>query len=83
MPILDDIMDHDLLGPAIRQGMQKGLEQGVQRGELIILRRQLNRRFGVMPAAIDERLSTLSTAELEDLSVRLFDVKSIDELFAG
>jgi predicted transposase YdaD len=91
MPILDDIMDHDLLGPAIRQGMQKGLElglkqgvqQGVQRGELTILRRQLAKRFGALPAAIDERLSTLSTAQLEDLSVRLFDVKSIDELFAG
>ncbi len=83
MPILDDIMDHDLLGLAIRQGVQKGLEQGVQRGELIILRRQLNRRFGVMSAGIDERLSTLSTAELEGVSVRLFDVKSIDELFAG
>jgi predicted transposase YdaD len=91
MPILDDIMDHDLLGPAIRQGMQKGLEQGleqgvqrgVQRGELTILRRQLAKRFGALPATIDERLATLSTAELEDLSVRLFDIKSIDELFAG
>ena len=83
MPILDDIMDHDLLGPAIRQGMQKGLEQGVQRGELTVLRRMLSKRFGALPAAIDERLSTLSTAELEDLSVHLFDIKSIDEVFAG
>ncbi len=95
MPILDDIMDHDLLGPAIRQGMQKGLEQGLeqgvqkgleqgmQRGELTILRRVLSKRFGALPAALDERLSTLSAAELEDLSVRLFDVKSIDELFAS
>jgi len=83
MPILDDIMDHDLLGPAIRQGMQKGLEQGVQRGELTILRNVLSKRFGALPTAIDQRLSTLSAAELEDLSERLFDVKSIDELFAG
>jgi predicted transposase YdaD len=83
MPILDDIMDHDVLGPAIREGMQKGLEQGVQRGELTILRRQLAKRFGALSPAIDERLATLSTAELEDLSVRLFDIKSIDELFGG
>ncbi len=62
-------MDHDVLGPAIRAGMQKGLEQG------LALRR--------LAPAIDEHLSRLSTAELEDLSVRLFDVKSIDELFGG
>ena len=32
MPILDDIMDHDLLGPAIRQGIAQGLEQGREQG---------------------------------------------------
>ncbi len=85
MPILDDIMDHDVLGPAIRQGLQQGLQQGrkdgLQAGELIILRRQLNKRFGNLPPSIDERLSNLSTSELEDLSVRLFDAKTLDELF--
>ena len=30
MPILDDIMDHDVLGPAIREGMQKGRQEGRQ-----------------------------------------------------
>ncbi len=93
MPILDDIMDHDLLGPAIRQGMQKGLQegmekgiekgiaQGVQKGELNILGRQLSKRFGMLPPWVDERLSKLSTTELEELSLRLFDAKSIDDLF--
>jgi hypothetical protein len=38
MPILDDIMDHDVLGPAIRQGRQEGGQD--------ILRGQLNKRFG-------------------------------------
>ena len=62
---------------------KKDSTQGMQRGEVTILRRQLTKRFGALPAAIDERLSMLSTAELEDLSVRLFDVKSLDELFAS
>jgi predicted transposase YdaD len=74
MPILDDIMDHDVIGPAIREG--------VQRGELTILRRQLNKRFGALPAWAEERLTKLTTTELEDLSLRLFDAKSIDELFS-
>jgi predicted transposase YdaD len=86
MPILDDIMDHDVIGPAIREGLQQGrregLQQGLQQGELIILRRLLGKRFGALPTWVDERLTKLSSAELEELSLRLFDVKSIDELFS-
>jgi hypothetical protein len=70
MPILDDIMDHDVIGPAIRKG------------ERTILRHQLDKRFGAVPAWVDERLAQLSHTELEDLSIRLFDAKSIDELFS-
>ncbi len=85
MPILNDIMDHDLFGPIFREGKQAGLEQGmqqgVQHGEIAILRRLLAKRFGTPPAWVDERLAKLSTAELEDLSVRLFDTQSIEELF--
>jgi predicted transposase YdaD len=85
MPILDDIMDHDVIGPAIRQGLQQGrLEgklEGKQEGELIILRRLLDRRFGPLPAWADERLTRLSIAEIEDLSVRLLDAPTIEELF--
>ena len=85
MPILDDIMDHDVLGPAIRQGRQQGMEEGrqrgVQEGERTILRGLINKRFGELPAWVDQRLATLSQSELEDLSLRLFDVRTIDELF--
>jgi hypothetical protein len=91
MPILDDIMDHDLIGPAIRkgikqglkQGVEQGIRQGVQQGELAILRRQINKRFGSLPAWVDERLTKLSTAELEELSLRFIDAKSVDELFSS
>jgi predicted transposase YdaD len=85
MPILDDIMDHDVLGPTFREGLQKGLEQGVQQGaqqgELAIIRRLIHKRFGGMPTWVEESLANLSTVELEDLSVRLFDVQNIEELF--
>jgi hypothetical protein len=78
MPILNDIMDHDLLGPTFREGEQKGLQQG----ELTMLRRLLEKRFGAVPAWMDEHLAKLSTTELEEISLRLFDTKSIDELFS-
>jgi predicted transposase YdaD len=85
MPILNDIMDHDVLGPIFREGKeegkQEGLREGLQKGELAILRRQLAKRFGTPPAWVDQRLAKLSTAELEDLSLRLFDAQSFDQLF--
>jgi flagellar biosynthesis/type III secretory pathway protein FliH len=32
MPILNDIMDHKIIGPAIRKGLEQGLQQGLQQG---------------------------------------------------
>ncbi len=89
MPLLDNIMDHRVLGPAIRkgmkQGMEKGLEKGLEKGRkkegLLILRRQMAKRFGRIPAWAEERLTKLSVAELEDLSLRVLDAPSIVEMF--
>ena len=73
MPILDDIMDHDVIGPAIREGRLQG--------ELAVLRRLIAKRFGSVPSAVDERLLKLPIAELEDFSDKIIDAKTIDELF--
>ncbi len=77
MPILNDIMDHDLLGPVFRQGRQEGRQEG----ELALLRRQAIKRFGTLPAWADQRLASLSITEIEDISVRILDAKTIENLF--
>ncbi len=71
MPITEDIMDHEIIGPAIQQG------------ELIVIRRQIAKRFGPLPPWVDDRLAMLSTTELEDLSLRLLDAENLDQLFAS
>ncbi len=77
MPILDDIMDHDLLGPAIRQGLQEGRqEEG-----LAILQRLIEKRFGPLPPWVQERLAKSSIAAIEDLSLGVLDAKTLNELF--
>jgi hypothetical protein len=68
MPILNDIREHSVLG------------REYKKGELSVLRRQLEKRFGTVPAWAEERLSKLSPQELEDLSVGVLDAKSIDDL---
>jgi hypothetical protein len=81
MPILDDLMSHDVIGPAMRKSRKEGLQEGLQEGELIILRRMIAKRFGSLPARLDKKLSKFSRPELEDLSLRLLDAKSINDLF--
>jgi predicted transposase YdaD len=82
MPITADIMDNDIIGPAIRQGLQQGRQEGRQEGELTILRRLMIKRFGPLPPWADDRLTALSTTELEELSLRLLNSHTIEELFA-
>jgi len=86
MPITASLLDHDLLGPVlkqgIRQGMEQGIEQGAHQGAEAVLRRLMQKRFGPLPEWANTRLSEFTTPELEDLSLRLLDVQTLDELFA-
>ncbi len=94
MPIDLDIHDHEVLGPIIiaaekkaqqkghEQGLQAGLQAGVQAGQLALLRRQIEKRFGALPRWATERLEAMPAAELENLSERVLDAVSMDDLFA-
>jgi len=109
MPILNDIMDHEVIGPATRKGLQQGLQQGLKEGlkegrqeglkkglqqglkegrlegrlegSQNILRRQLEKRFGPLPARIGKLLAEMSAAELEEMSIRIFDTDDLENLF--
>jgi hypothetical protein len=72
VPILNDLLDHEVIGPQIKKG--------IQMGELKILRRLIKKRFGSVPNWAEERLAKLSAKELEELSVRVLDAKSIESL---
>jgi hypothetical protein len=76
MPILNDIMDHKVLG----REFKRGLQEGRQEGERKILRRQMERRFGVIPEWVDQRLNGLSEPEIEELGLRLLDALSLQQL---
>ncbi len=85
MPILNDIMDHKVIGPAIREGLEQGRKEGREEGReseaMAYTRRLINERFGPLPPAAEDRLSKLSTTELEDLGVRLLKATSLADLF--
>jgi Domain of unknown function (DUF4351) len=72
MPILNDILDHEVIGREFKKGRQEG--------ELAIIRRLIEKRFGSVPSWAEERLAARTTPELEELSVRILDAKSLEEL---
>ncbi len=74
-----------VIGPAIRQGLEQGRrenrEAAKQEEAVIILRRLITKRFGTLPTSVEDRLSKLSLAELEDLGDRFVDATSMTDLF--
>ncbi len=68
MPILDDIWDHDLIGPER------------VRGERMLLFRMIEKRFGPLDVRTRERVELMDRAAVEDLGLRLLDARSLQEL---
>ena len=73
MPITNSILDHEVIGPAIKQGLQQGSSS--------ILHRLIQKRFGPLPEWAESRLASLSLPELDELSDRLLDAKTLEEVF--
>jgi hypothetical protein len=80
MPILNDILDHEVLGREYKRGRQKGKQEGRQEGELNLLRRILVKRFGPLPAWVEKRLADCTVEEIERLGECLSDVASLEQL---
>ena len=80
MPVYIDYMKNEVLAPLLTQRFREGLQEGRQEGELTILRRLLEKRFGELPAWADERLAALTASKLEALSERVLDARSLEEV---
>jgi hypothetical protein len=77
MPIAESIMDSPVLGPMIR----KSLAQSRAEGNLEILMALMERRFGVIPHDVRERMAGLSSKQLRNASLRLLDAKRVSDVF--
>jgi hypothetical protein len=73
MPILDDIMDHEVIGRDRKRFMAEG--------ERIVILSLVAERFGPVPAWARERIEILVAPELEQLALRLLKVQTLEELF--
>jgi Domain of unknown function (DUF4351) len=64
-----------------RIGIEKGLQQGIQQGEVIVLRRQLTRRFGPLPEWAEQRLEQASPQDLEGWADRVLEAQRLEDIF--
>ena len=74
MPILDDIMDHEIIGPARRQGMAIGART--------VILRLIDKRFAPLPDWAKARLDAMTPAEYEKIELRLLDAPTIADLLS-
>jgi predicted transposase YdaD len=61
--------------------LQRGRAEGRRAGEEALLRRQLEKRFGELPAAVVQSLHAASSEQLAVWAEQLLDVKNLNELF--
>ncbi|MDR1284431.1 MAG: DUF4351 domain-containing protein [Opitutaceae bacterium] len=66
-----------------QKGRQEGWQEGRQEGEMLVLRRQLRRRFEDLPGWAEERLTHASTTELEEWSERILDAVILEDVFSS
>jgi hypothetical protein len=68
MPIHIDILENKVLGREFK------------RGEVTVLRRQIEKRFGTLPDWVEERLATASTSQLDQWTLRILDAANLEDL---
>jgi hypothetical protein len=66
-----------------QQWLLEGREQGLRQGEAGLLLRQLERRFGVLPAWARDRVLTADSVMLEEWSLRVLDAAELEAVFAA
>ena len=64
----------------LRRGLQQGRVEGRVEGEQTVVMRQIEKRFGPVPAWARQRLEAMSAPELEETALRLLDARSLEEL---
>lgn len=80
MPVLGGVLDNKVLGREYKRGLKTGIEKGMEKGERTLVAAQLRKRFGSLPTWAEEALSRLNADQLEQVALRLLDVRTLEEV---
>jgi len=70
----------DIMKTLAETWLEEGEQKGEQKEAAKLTLRQLHRRFGILEAELDERIRSLSTGQLENLSEALLDFNAKNDL---
>ena len=80
MFLVSDIKQTRVYQEAKQEGREEGREEGRQNGEMILLIRQLSKRFGKLKDIYIENINSLNIEQLEKLGEALLDFTDINDL---
>jgi predicted transposase/invertase (TIGR01784 family) len=80
MFLVSDIKQTRVYQEAKQEGREEGREEGKQNGEMILLIRQLSKRFGKLKDIYIENINSLNIEQLENLGEALLDFTDINDL---
>lgn len=69
------------LAESFDQWAQKYEQRGIEKGEALLLQRQLTRRFGTLPSDVVGRIAGATAAQLEQWGDRVLDAARLEEVF--
>jgi predicted transposase YdaD len=72
-----ELVEGSLAWKWLEEGREEGREEGARR----LLLRLLEKRFGPLPAWVEEKVTPLSFGEVDGLSEQLLDASSLEEVF--
>ena len=61
---------------------EQGIEEGRREGEMIVLERQLTRRFGPLPESLQVRLHSATTEQLEHWADQILEAARLEDVFS-
>jgi len=64
-----------------QQGLEEGMQQGIHQGETVVITRQLQKRFGVVPATYLHMISQADSDTLLQWGEKILDAHTLDEVF--
>jgi len=59
----------------------EGIKEGIEKGEAEVLSRQLERKFGEIPAAARQQINAASSAQLLTWAARILSAEKIEDMF--
>jgi flagellar biosynthesis/type III secretory pathway protein FliH len=65
----------------IEKGIEQGIDKGIAQGKAELLAKLLVKRFGSLPAQVENKLNHATSDQLETWSERIFEAASLDALF--